>query len=941
MNIRMMACVASIICLALLMLFSSSIQAEERGGITGRVADLNTGSFLPGANVVIEGTNFGAATDREGMFRLRNVPPGDYTVKVTYIGYETESIDVTVVPGEVITLNVNLLHSFYEVDQVVIVGLREGQQRALSEQFTASNIRNIADREQIELFPDRTVPEVLARIPGVNISRTRGEGSYAYIRGTSPELTNVTVDGQHLGTTRGDSRAHQLTAIAADQLAGIEVIKAITPDMEANAVGGAINMITRTAFDYPQRRTLNMTVGGGFEDQAGAPMYRGSITYAERFGADEKFGLVLNASYDRLNRVSHHSEYGNWRPERDAAGNLIPFALEEIRLRYFENIHDRHGFSGAMEYRPSIGHRFYVRGTYNYRDGDQFRTEKRNRFDRGDYISPTEVTEGRIEIQPHDQRLVYQMHAFGIGGSNILGRNLEVNYDLAYSYGEESKPDGQFISEFRMDGRPAMRMDLSNIDFPKFTITNIDNWEDYMMDPANYRFRGIDYRTEHTGDQNIMGSVNFNYSYDFFSMPAELKWGGRVSMKTKDRDNWRADYSWRGDRMYLSDFYKDNIGSMSRGHYTFGPRADRYALRDLFWAHKDDPAYFRESVDWDENIAENYDLEENVYAYYLMTTVDVGNLHILAGFRHEFTDVTYNGAILNYDMDGDYDSHTEITETDSYNNIFPNIHFRYRVTPQTNLRLALTSTIARPGFFQLIPFQIVEPEDLEIVRGNPNLKPTTSFNIDLIAEHYFQAIGILSAGFFYKDISDPIYPISYRVVGGELDQWEISEPVNGGKAALYGIELNWQQQFTFLPGFWEGFGIFANYTYTDSDIDLVHKEYEEHIGVSRFPGQAANAGNVALTYNKYGLNARLSYTYNGAFLAGLRGEGPGYHRWQGSDNRLSFSGSYRLFRGVEFFLEMDNLLNSPDYMYIGEDEARPRYYTYYGWSSQAGIKIRM
>lgn len=202
-----------------------------------------------------------------------------------------------------------------------------------------------------------------------------------------------------------------------------------------------------------------------------------------------------------------------------------------------------------------------------------------------------------------------------------------------------------------------------------------------------------------------------------------------------------------------------------------------------------------------------------------------------------------------------------------------------------------------------------------------------------MVEHYFQAIGIISVGVFYKNLENIIYDNTYRQEGGLLDQWQITEPVNGGSSLLYGVELNWQQQFTFLPGVLRGLGIFANYTYTESKADLQFRDWDE------LPGQAANAGNLALTYDLRGLNARLSMNYNGEFLAQVN-QAPEYDRINAAHKQLDFSASYQFTPQINVFTEWSNLLNEADRMYIG-NSSRPRYSYYYGVWGRLGVRLKM
>ena len=183
-----------------------------------------------------------------------------------------------------------------------------------------------------------------------------------------------------------------------------------------------------------------------------------------------------------------------------------------------------------------------------------------------------------------------------------------------------------------------------------------------------------------------------------------------------------------------------------------------------------------------------------------MTTLNFDKLMSLVGFRHEITSVEYTGNEVLFDADGDYESTAEVTSDDSYSHFLPMVHLVYRPSPQTNIRAAFTSGIARPNYYDLAPYKIIIQEDEEMVIGNPGLKPTTSFNFDLLAEYYLPGIGIVSGGFFYKAMDKIIYTSYYEQEGGPYDGYEIEQKVNGEKATLSGFEANWQQQDSMCLG---------------------------------------------------------------------------------------------------------------------------------------------
>lgn len=274
----------------------------------------------------------------------------------------------------------------------------------------------------------------------------------------------------------------------------------------------------------------------------------------------------------------------------------------------------------------------------------------------------------------------------------------------------------------------------------------------------------------------------------------------------------------------------------------------------------------------------------------------------------EQTNTQYKGMDLELDSNGEYISHDTITDNRSYVNFFPNLQTRYRLTPNTNLRLAFTTGIMRPNYYSLVPYYIVSDKDRTILQGNPDLEPTHSMNLDFSAEHYFQRVGIASVAIFYKRLEDLAYTqITRDTTPGDYYNWESRQVVNGGSSELWGIELNWSQQFTFLPGFADGFGVYLNYTHNEAfNTEIFERDME-----NRIPGMAADVGNVALTYEKYGLTARLAFNFSGEALAEIgEMEDSSQDVWVDNYSQLDFSAGYEISKGLEVFFEMSNILNS-------------------------------
>jgi TonB-dependent receptor len=911
---------------------ASAVLAQSTGRITGQVKDASSGVFLPGANVLVEGTQLGAASDRQGRYTIENVPAGAHKLVVSYLGYEKYSGDVTVTAGSAVKKDIALQISYIEGGEIVVNGLRVGQIKALSQQRTAASIENVVDAEQMQRFPDVNSAEVLQRVSGVAVERDQGEGRFVLVRGMSAQLSSVTINGEKIPSPQGDVRYVALDAIAADQLAGIEVTKAITPDMDANAIGGSVNLRTKSALDYPGR-VFNLTAGSGYDNLRGKPIYQGGLTYGNRFGTDQKIGLMFSGSVQRSQRGSDNTE-AEWGDADLADGSTADWTVQNFEMRDYSFIRDRMTFSGTADYLLKAGHKLYLSGLFSRYDDSESRRRMRLRPGKGTFVTPTEITKAAIDAQLRNRDQNQTIYNLAAGGEHQFDK-IKLDYRLSYSYADEVEPH-HIEANFKLDKKPNFTLDLSDTDTPHWTTNLGDGFE---FDPANYVLDGMEWHDNKTSDRDINAAINLQMPYMLGNNPGKFKMGAKATLKNKDRDENIWEYGWEGDDdVSMSGF----IGDYKNENFLDGEYPAPFAFDpDKTWNFFDtnkgnllEGNVLREDTD-----GGTYNATEDVYALYGMTTLDFGKLMALAGFRHEMTKNDYTGHEVQFNEDGDYESTTEIEHTSTYNNFLPMLHLRYSLTPSTNLRAAVTTGLARPNYEALVPYRIINRADEEMSLGNPELNPTTSLNLDLLAEHYFQGIGLLSGGVFHKQLKDIMY-LSLSEIEDDADAYngyKVEQTVQGDEATLTGIELNWQQQLTFLPGLLSGLGVYANYTHTSSSASIkVEGELREDVPLA---GQSANMANFAISYEKGGFTGRVGLNYHGKFLYEL-GESADKDIYYDNHIQWDLAASYKIIKGLECYLQAINLNNEPMRYYMG-DTARPTQREFYSWWLHAGVKFEM
>jgi TonB-dependent receptor len=899
----------------------------QTGEIRGHVTAEATGEYLQGAQVVLEGTGYGTQVDRSGYYRLQGLPAGTYRLLVRYIGYDAVRVQVVVPAGAVVEHDAALAMSAVTLDPLSVT-LQTGQAKALTAQQNAANITNVVDQEQIEAFPDYNTADALQRVPGVNISRASGEGKFVAIRGTEPRLTSVTVDGQKLATPEDEERYVALDVISSNQLAGLEVTKALTPNMDADAIGGTVNLVSRSAFDLPSgRRELRLNAGYGRADLGDRPLYDLAGSYSQLLAGD-RLALSVNGSYRDTRQITHNNE-SQWGEETTQDDVDIPFALRETQLYRYNNERQRIGVGLDLEYRPAVNTRYFLRGMYNHRDDYQNRQGERFRVDRGDYLSPTQVSDARIVRAFQDRTETQYITNLAAGGSRRFGA-WQVDLTGAYTYGEQNKDGGQILPEFVLNSGADLDIDLSNPERPGFTVTNQD--AAYLNNPANYELDALDFRYEKTTDQEKIAALDLGRSFALGRHAGTVKFGAKARQKSKDRHDQRWRYRWTGaESIYMAQFASNEVSEpFFDGRYTFGPTTDRTKIRAFLDANRGTNLEQEERVE--DSIGDAYEAGEGIYSAYAMGSLTIGRLTLLAGVRNEYTRTDYEGTQLNL-VDDQY-AIQPVKDGRSYNYVFPALHARFAASERTNLRFAVTSGIARANFFDLVPYLWISTDGKTINRGNSALAPTHSWNVDVMAEHYFRSIGVLSAGFFYKSLTNIIYDRIHTEEAGTFAGFEVTEPVNGGGAKLYGAEVNWQQQLTFLPGPLSGLGIYANYTYSKSEADLRFREW------TTLPGQAGDVGNLAVSYDRYGIMARVSMNYRGKVLSRV-GETPAEDFIEQPSKQWDVSASVNVSPWSSIYVNVINLTNQPLRVHLGDDPSRPRVIEYYGWTSNFGVKLTL
>ncbi|HWR01241.1 MAG TPA: TonB-dependent receptor [Chlorobaculum sp.] len=872
--------------------------AVSSGSLTGQIVDQSDGLALPGVSVIVKGTSKVGVTDQYGRFRIDNIRSGSVVISISYIGYVNEEHPVSLNPLRPTILNISLKPGLVIGKEVVVVGEQlKGQAKALNQKIKSGNIVDVISADQIGKFPDSNAGDALKRVPGISVFNDQGEARFIQIRGTEPRFNSVMINGERIPSAEAAARNVQLDLVPADMLQTIEVNKTLTPDMEADAIGGAVNLITMV----PGSRRISVTAAAGQNliDQTGGLRTQFEGVYGNRF-LDGKLGVLVAGSYYDTNFGSDDIE-AEWT--RNNAGKTL---LKQMQVRTYDIERLRRSFSTNLDYRVNENHILKFSGIYNWRNDweKRFRTTYTGLVnDAGDYNSTGEIRmqdkggtnkSARLE----DQRMM----SFSLGGEHHFDK-LEVDWKAAYSKSSQEKPHQRYIEinekkqPFTVDvsdpGNPLVTMDASS------GISSAGTWG----------LKTLTDQSEKTKDEDKNYALDFKYELD---RNLKLKFGGKFRNKDKEMESEFYSYTPVNKVAFMNKVYS-NLINPSKKHflpgdqYVIGSYVDPDFLGSL---NLDNAGEFTKSTVLSE-LAGDYRAKENVRAAYGMLTWDATDkLCLIGGLRVEHTSNEYDA----YVYDDTADTLTPVHgDKRDYTNVLPHVSLRYKLDQFTNIRLAYTQSLARPDYFDLAPYRQILAEDEEIYIGNPGLKPTLSKNFDFMIDRYLGSVSMVSIGYFHKSISNFI--VHQRSIDS-VTGYDLFQPVNGGDGNINGIEAAAQFQIPYL----KGLGLYLNYTYTDSKIKHFNIKGREDDDLP-LPGSPAHTFNASVSYETGPLSLRLSGNYHSAFMdseEGSIGENKWQDRYYDSSFTMDFNGTYKLTKELHLFFEINNLTNQPMRFYQGE-----------------------
>jgi len=962
-----------IIVFIVLISIAVQVQAQSKGSITGKLTDSGNGEPLMFANVAIEGTAIGTVTDEEGIYRLGNLEPGDYVLVFSYLSYETKTNNIAIRAGAETKLDENLKMESIMGEEIVVTGMLRGQSAAINKQIKSNTILNVVSKDKIQELPDQNAAETVARLPGVSIVRDGGEGSKVVLRGMAPRLNSITIDGERIPSTDAQDRSVDLSMFSTDALSGIEFYKALRPDMDADAIGGQINFISRKAAGGFHGNVRAQTGYNHLSKEFG--QYKGTLLFENRF-LDDKLGVILGGSIQKVNRNSE-GYTANWTTEmgQDSEGNTI-FTVSKLNITDVEETRHRYNANITADYKLSNGELLFT-SNFGQTNRETIRRRRRYRVD---------ASYQEYDLRDREsQNIVFSNRLSGI---HHLFNDITVDWAAAYSISNNKRPFNhrmRFRENAAFDPNPELTIDdiVSGAkNRPEETWLKDVYFDPYFVQDDNLTLRANITQPFKLAD-NITGLVKAggkyrqkNRNYDVDRIWTQHFVGQEILADGTEDPSWDINYArqWILMNSFIGPYNNTDFGRFFEIPYYLGPgpgpvNGPHLDIEKMEKFRIDYADYY---VDYPAMDASDYIAGENVSAGYLMAEFNFADrVNFLGGVRYEETRNHYEsifGTPL-VDEDGIVIDQTGLVDTIGsriHDQWLPMFHLKINILKWADLRLAATKSLSRPNFFSLVPWERISPGEGVAERGEPNLKQMSAWNYDVILSFY-EKFGLFTIGGFYKQLSNIDYTLTSRIFDSSspINGLNLTRPVNADRTStVLGFEIDLQSNFRFLPSPLDGIIISANFTHLKSETFYPISVIEtspvfpwpstviDTIRSGRMPGQVDDLLNLSIGYEKKGFSARISMIYQGSSLfsseetdAGTLAKSvgiiPELDQIVGSSTRWDLSVKQNITKNFQVYLNINNLSNTRENSYLaGSFNVLPTSLFVYGLTADIGISFK-
>ncbi len=904
--------------------FSLSAAFSQNGAVFGIVTDRETKEPLSFATVVVVGTSTGGYTDAEGKYRLPNIPAGRVTISFRYTGFRNEDVEVTIPAGGEVEQNQSLASESQALEGVIIVGQAQGQRAAINEQLRSNTIVTVVSKERLQELPDQNAAETVGRLSGVSVQRDGGEGQKIVIRGLSPRFSSVTVNGERLPSTDANDRSVDLSMVSPDMLSGIELFKALRPDMDGDAVGGTVNFSVRKA-DADPRGVVRLF--SGYNDlQQNFGVFRGNADFSRRF-LKNKIGVLVTGQYQRADR-STESVNSLYSFDGEDSSGVALLAVEDLQLSDRIEIRDRYGLGATLDFTPNKKTSILYNAIWSNLDRNSLRYRKRYR-----------PTNNNLDYDISEQQRLTQLLSQSLSGEHRLTSALELKWRGSFSGSYQNEP-GSIAARFRELGAttPGGALYRGIDPIPSSFRENVRNLNLY------------DTRLTTGTLDETNATMQIDLKYDFkigYAIRSYLKVGGKYRQTERERTNEESflrpylisenparenptSFLQSNSQIlmagFLGDYKTENFrdgkynvipgrAGVDNGFHVLNNNVNINEFNRIYGTNyrQGDTIFYGSHVDIDRiksfanayrgiyrpdplAAAEAYSGQEKITAGYVMTEWNFGaKWMLMGGLRLEDTRQKYTSTVATpreEDLESVGTEPFDVEASQGYTELLPMAHLRYKPTEWFDVRLAATKALSRPNFFSLVPWQRINNSEQTVDQGKPDLKHTTTWNYDAFLSFY-NKYGLFTIGGFYKQLYNIDYVGSATVIkpGSPFQGFTFNSPINiQGTSTVRGVELDLQGNLAALnTGFWKGLVFSANVTFLRSEtfypFTTVENKFinEPPFFITKItdtlrsgpvPGQADLIFNGSLGYETKRFSGRFSAAYQvNALNAGQTGVG--------------------------------------------------------------------
>lgn len=948
-----------------------SKRSSGNATLEGRVSNAATKAYLEGAVIEISTLGRRTLTDGMGRYMFSDLPAGEHVLVATYTGLDPRRESVVVGGTPALQRDFELTSEIYQLGTITVVGEREGNAAAITRQRNADNVVNVVATDAYGNVADGNIGNFMQRLPGVGVLIENGDVIGFGVRGTPSELNAVNIDGVRsssafAGSSPQGDRAAIIDSIPAEFIKEIELIKALTPDQPADSVGGTANLVTKSALDVKGtvltfRAGLNQNT---FRQDERGWTPTGAFSYLTKLGPAERLGVALSGSYTETTNTRDRVQMTRNQPD---GRNTLARTLDDMATR------TRGGVGLKLNLRPDPVTDLHASMQYTYFSFQQMRTDwsitapnvnvasyavvSRTAIEAGTAprtaantaagVAPgytdgyTELLNANFVNTNGGTARHSRNYKFDVGGTRKFAGEQSLRLQASYN---PSVYDFVFqYMEARRNGGIGLAIDATaNRDRPRYLQTYGPSIG-FGASLAGYTaLRAVN--DEH-GEEEF-SNVALDYEKKFPALPLGLVCKSGLNWRQQHRtlDVFQPRWNYGGPDGVAGNA-DDNLAqyrSATPGYGLFNgefPQRDRFVYPLFREALERNPGWFREQGTTISIGPARNEISEDVFAAYMMGRVQMGRLGVLGGIRGEETKVAASGRLTDPRNAG-----TGLATRDAgYRDYFPSVHFRYALTHDLLARASYSTGSTRPGFSQLYPRTVVSYNTTtglgQVTQNDPSLKPQYSDNYDAAIEYYFEPVGVLSAGYFYKNVTDFISSDT-RIIGvgpgngfeGQYEGFDLVTNRNFGSATIQGYELNYSQQLRMLPRPFNTLSVFANYTkiqtkgnYGDGDDELV-----------RFIPETRNAG---LSWRYARLDLRAAYNFKSGYLNTYNANAWQRQRVTGVET-WDFTVQCRATSRLTAFVDVVNAFNKWASWYSGTDKGRVIMSEVYGTRLTAGVSGR-